>query len=141
MSDAQATTGRRPAQRGWRAIASNIAGTPNMKVTRWRSISSSVPPGSNAATRTQLPPLSSIGRVSMFSAAMWNSGAATRVTSSPIRSGSISTLTAFQVRLAWVSIAPFGRPVVPEVYMIMQVSSSPTGSSIGSAEAAASRFS
>ncbi len=35
-------------------------------------------------------------------------------------------LIAFHRKLSWVSIAPFGRPVVPEVYMITQRSSSET---------------
>ena len=35
-------------------------------------------------------------------------------------------------------MAPLGWPVVPDVYMIMQTSSSDTGTSIGSAGAAAS---
>ena len=34
----------------------------------------------------------------------------------------------FHHRLAWVSIAPFGRPVVPEVYMMSATSSGWTGS-------------
>ncbi len=67
---------------------------------------------------------------------MWNNGAETRARSSAIRSVSTRTLIAFQARLPWVSMAPLGRPVVPEVYMMMQVSSAVTGSSIGSSEAA-----
>ena len=35
-------------------------------------------------------------------------------------------LTLFHQKLPCVSIAPFGRPVVPEVYMIIATSSSPT---------------
>ena len=77
----------------------------------------------------------------MFSPAVWNNGAETRARSSAITSWSTRTLTAFHVRLPWVSIAPLGRPVVPEVYMMMQVSSAATGSSIGSSEAAASNWS
>ncbi|CAM5700248.1 hypothetical protein SHIRM173S_07926 [Streptomyces hirsutus] len=48
------------------------------------------------------------------------------MTSSPARSVSTRTLTLFQVMLAWVRTAPLGRPVVPEVYMIMQGSSGVT---------------
>src|SRR5690606_41575404 len=44
---------------------------------------------------------------------------------------STRTLTAFQVRLPWVSKAPLARPVVPDVYMRTNGSSSATGSSIG----------
>jgi hypothetical protein len=41
----------------------------------------------------------------------------------------MSRLTLFQVMLAWVSMAPLARPVVPEVYRIMPVSPGSTGSS------------
>ena len=47
-------------------------------------------------------------------------------------------LIAFQVMLPWVSTAPLGRPVVPDVYMIRHGSSRPTGSSRGYGSAAAS---
>lgn len=67
----------------------------------------------------------------MLSPAVWNSGATTRVTSSPDRSVSTRTLTLFQVMLAWERTAPLGRPVVPEVYMIMHGSSGATASSSG----------
>ena len=60
---------------------------------------------------------------------MWNSGARASVRSSPVKSRPMNWLTAFQVMLPWVSVAPLGRPVVPEVYMTRQGSSSATGSS------------
>ena len=42
----------------------------------------------------------------------------------------------FHTTLPWVSITPFGRPLVPEVYWIMNRSSSPTGSSISARSSA-----
>src|SRR5690606_17914521 len=71
------------------------------------------------------------GRQVMLRAAVWNSGATHKVTSSDARSVSTRTLTAFQVRLPWVSKAPLARPVVPDVYMRTNGASSATGSSIG----------
>lgn len=109
-----------------------------MNVTRRSSMSRRVAAGSNAATRTHVPPLSSTGSVSMFSPAVWKSGADTSATSPATRSWSIRTLIAFQVMLPWVRVAPLGDPVVPDVYMIMQGSSSATGRSSGASSAAAS---
>ena len=65
----------------------------------------------------------------MFSAAVWNSGATTSATSSCLKSASTTTLSAFQVMLPWLSVAPLDPPVVPDVYMIRHGSSGPTGSS------------
>ncbi len=68
---------------------------------------------------------------------MWKSGAQTSVTSSSRVSNARAALTLFHRRLPWVSIAPFGRPVVPEVYMMIATSPSPTSSSRGSGAASA----
>ena len=48
---------------------------------------------------------------------MWNKGATVTVRS-PSRSPrpALNPLITFHNRLSWVNIAPFGRPVVPEVY-------------------------
>lgn len=74
----------------------------------------------------------------MFSAAVWNSGATTSAISSCRKSASTTTLSAFQVMLPWLSVAPLAPPVVPDVYMIRHGSSRLTGSSM-SVPAAASR--
>ncbi len=118
-----------------------MAGTPNIEVTRYRAISSSTRAGSKAGSISTVPPLSMVGRQSMFSAAVWNSGATARATSSARKSASTTTLTAFQVMLPWVSVAPLARPVVPEVYMIRLGSSRLTGMSAGSGGGPASRLS
>ncbi len=57
-----------------------------------------------------------------FSPPMWNSGAAVSVMSSGFEDSAKAALTLFHSRLPWVSMAPFGRPVVPEVYMMTAVS-------------------
>jgi hypothetical protein len=70
---------------------------------------------------------------------VWNSGRQPNSTSSGRKSKgeSIPTVT-FMVTLSWVSIAPFGRPVVPEVYRITARSSGAHGrwAAIGSARSA-----
>ena len=64
---------------------------------------------------------------------MWNIGAAVTVTSVGRRPrGSSRALRALAMALAWVSIAPFGRPVVPDVYMIPWTSRGSTSMSSGS---------
>ena len=80
-----------------------------------------------------MPPLQNVGSTVWLSAATWNIGALTSVTSVLDRSTSSSRFTVFQAMLAWLSMTPLGRPVVPEVYMIMQVSPWWTGSSMASA--------
>ncbi len=44
-------------------------------------------------------------------------------------------LVLFHQMLAWVSMAPLGRPVVPDVYMISATDSGSTGASGGTLEA------
>ena len=75
----------------------------------------------------------------MFSAAVWNSGSTTSATSSCRKSSSTTTLSAFQVMLPWLSVAPLDPPVVPDVYMIRHGSSRPTASSMSVPGPAASR--
>ncbi len=51
----------------------------------------------------------------------WNKGKLARLTiSGPTEKNSVR-LTAFQKTMPWVMIAPLGRPVVPEVYMIVRM--------------------
>src|ERR1035441_4809118 len=113
-----------------------MAGTPNMEVTRCRAIRSRARAGSNADSIRTVPPFRMAGRQSMFSAAVWNSGATTRAISSWPKSASTRTLMAFPVMFPCVSVAPLARPVVPDVYMIRQGSPRLTGSSAGPGGAA-----
>ena len=51
--------------------------------------------------------------------AMWNSGTPMNPTSLLMSAPLVNrTVIAWPARLVWVSTAPLGRPVVPEVYMI-----------------------
>ncbi len=74
--------------------------------------------------------------------AMWNSGAATIVISSSRNSCHPRTMVIDCIsRFRWLSIAPLGRPVVPEVYMISAIAVSSTttgGTAVGSAAASTS---
>ena len=58
---------------------------------------------------------------------MWNSGATTSEISWEVPSSASVALMLFQMMLPWVSIAPLGRPVVPDVYMISATSLIATG--------------
>jgi hypothetical protein len=99
----------------------------------------STSPGSKAGTSRAVPPFSRVGRAATVSPTTWNSGTTTSVTSAEVISTSTIVLTQFQIMLPWERTTPLGPPVVPEVYMIMQMSSVPTGSSIGSSGCAANR--
>ncbi len=72
---------------------------------------------------------------------MWNSGANTSVTSDSSMSSVHDALALFHQKLPWVSIAPFGRPVVPDVYMITAVASASTASVSVTGSAASRRAS
>ena len=104
-----------PGHAGDCAIALNIAGTPNITVTPWRSMWASTSWASNCGSSLTVPPFMIVGSVIMLRAATWNSGAQTKATSSAASSVSINTLMQFHVTLAWLSVAPLGRPVVPDV--------------------------
>jgi hypothetical protein len=122
-------------------MASSIVGTAKNEFTRCSSMTRSVSAGSNRRTITAQPPRSSAGFTVPLSPPMWNSGASASVRSTGVKSRPSAWLTAFHVMLPWVSTAPLGRPVVPEVYMIRQGSSRVTGSSRGSGSASPSRSS
>jgi hypothetical protein len=53
---------------------------------------------------------------------MWNIGSAVTVTSDERSPNAEVTATAFARRFSCVIMAPFGRPVVPDVYMITATS-------------------
>ena len=72
---------------------------------------------------------------------MWKSGSTPyQTSSSPNRCWAASEFTEFMKRLKWLSRAPFGRPVVPEVYMMQAKSCSVTSTpgAVSSAAATAS---
>jgi hypothetical protein len=104
-----------------------MAGTPNIDVTRYFSMFSSTIPGSNICSMTTVAPFRNASSGVTLRPPMWNSGATTSVISSELASSARNALMLFQMMLPWVSIAPFGRPVVPDVYMISATSVMATG--------------
>ena len=58
----------------------------------------------------------------------WKSGIATMYLSPGSNSQPSWALTVWATMLAWVSITPLGRPVVPEEYITRQTSSGETSS-------------
>ena len=96
-------------------IICSIVGTAEKLVIRAADTRSRTSPGSNFGTASTLPPLNSVGSVTWLMPTQWNSGAMHSARSVLSTSTCARKLTVFQVRLPWVSIAPLGRPVVPEV--------------------------
>src|SRR5438309_1923064 len=111
------------------AMNMNIAGTPNMVVIRCFSMSSSTRPGSNICSTMTVAPFHSEGIGVTLSPPMWKSGATASVRSSDNPSKASDALMLFHRMFPCDSIAPFGWPVVPDVYMIQATESSGTGKS------------
>ena len=63
---------------------------------------------------------------------MWNSGSTVSSTDDGEMYAGPPRLTQFQNVMPWVMMAPFGWPVVPEVYMMVEMSSSVTSSALSS---------
>ena len=110
---------------GWCSSAAYMVGTPSNTVTRQRWMISSAWPGSNRASRASAAPEFTAVFSPQVSPNTWNSGRHPMTTSDGLRLNSVSALSwALVRRLAWLSSAPLGCPVVPEVYRISAVSSS-----------------
>ena len=73
----------------------------------------------------------------LLSPAIWKSGMKVSVVEREVRFA-MPRLTAFQKCMPWVMMAPLGRPVVPEVYMMVTMSSWVAGTKPSSGAAAAS---
>ena len=110
---------------GTSRIARTIAGAVHMQVTRDRSISSTTSSASNTRWTTVVAPAAIIVVVMRSSAPTWYSGPQASPTSASVTPSSVMWAKFFQARLAWVIITPFGRPVVPEVYIRRWRSSAP----------------
>lgn len=76
-----------------------------------------------AGITTLHPPKWTAGFANRLSPAMWKSGRKTRLTIPGRSPKNSSWFMTFQKTIPWVSIAPFGCPLVPEVYMISNTSS------------------
>ena len=96
-------------------IAENIVGTPSKTVTLSRSMICSAFSGSKRGISVSVPPLAMQQLSAQVCPKEWNSGSAPRTTSlSPSSKSPRATRTLLE-RFEWVSSAPFGFPVVPEV--------------------------
>jgi len=103
--------------------AAYIVGTPWKTVTWSRWITSNAVAGSNRGTRVRQAPLPTAAFSPQVWPKEWNSGRQPMTTSSGPRSNRVVADTAaLRRRLAWVSSAPLGLPVVPEVYSSTAVS-------------------
>ena len=86
-----------------------------MVVTRSSAISRSARPGSNAGSSTTVAPFHHASSGWTFQPPTWNCGSTWSTTSSS-RSPAVRSNDRFvQKQFAWVSNAPFGLPVVPDV--------------------------
>lgn len=93
-----------------------IVGTPRKTVTRSRCRIRSAAAGSNRGSRVRVAPATTAALRAQVCPKAWNSGRPpNRTSSGPIRISVSTVVTALVDRLRWVSSAPFGVPVVPEV--------------------------
>ncbi len=107
--------------------ACHCAGTRKIPVTFSAASTSSRCPGSNPPSGWMTVGVpTSIGVSMLPIPAIWNSGTPTKLTSRESTPLVYRAINVSAARLAWVSTAPLGRPVVPEVYMISAGDSSET---------------
>ena len=97
-------------------MPSSRSGFAKTTVTRACSIVASTVGPSVAGGTTTAPPANNVGSTVTPSPPIRVNGAAARVTSADANAPAPSIWITFQSTLAWESITPFGRPVVPEVY-------------------------
>ncbi len=96
--------------------AAYMVGTPSNTVARSRAMASSTVCGSKRGTRVSEAPLRTATFMVQVCPKMWNSGRQPTITSSDVSRWTSVTLTSVLWRSpAWVSAAPLGRPVVPDV--------------------------
>ena len=70
---------------------------------------------SNAGRKSIAPPVSSATLVATKRPWVWKIGSACSSTSASVKRQYSASTSAFDSRFSWLSIAPFDRPVVPEV--------------------------
>src|SRR5215212_1414176 len=107
------------AKDGCSSMATSIVGTPIIAFPRYVSNSSSTSPGSKASSSTCVAALDTAPITQQTQPPVWNSGMVVMNTSPgsiPIRSAVSAPLLA---RPRWCNSAPFGKPVVPDVYWII----------------------
>ena len=102
-----------------------MVGTPSKIVTLSRWMISSARAGSNLGSSVSVPAAATVAFSPQVRPKTWNSGRQPMVTSPAWFFSSVrAVISALRTRPAWVSSAPLGRPVVPEVYRITASSSS-----------------
>ena len=112
-------------------MAAYMVGTPSKIATASRSMMSSALAGSNLGSSVSVPAEATVAFSPQVRPKTWNSGRQPITTSSALFFSSVRAVSsALRTRPAWVSSAPFGWPVVPEVYK-MTASSSPCRSVCG----------
>ncbi|OQB37368.1 MAG: hypothetical protein BWY06_02398 [Candidatus Latescibacteria bacterium ADurb.Bin168] len=94
-----------------------IEGTPMNTVARSSSITRATSSGVNRTSTVMVAPMEMLAFVPTVAANVWNIGNTTIVTSSGVTPICTVYAAAFEMRFACVIIAPFARPVVPEVYI------------------------
>jgi hypothetical protein len=119
----------------------NIVGTPWKSVTRSRSMIASARPASKREISVRHPPAVIVALSAQVWPKEWNRGSAPSVTSVSPSAWSEITARALRVRFSCVSSAPFGRPVVPDVYSSTAVSEGARSLSSRSGRAVRSSFS
>ena len=105
---------------GWSKIAISIVGTASVSVPRSASVSSRNKPASNPGITTCVPARARVPTVARPAPPIWNSGIAliqVSAVSSPNPARRVARSYAADIPPC-VSIAPFGTPVVPDVYWI-----------------------
>jgi hypothetical protein len=98
------------------SMPANIVGTPSKTVTLSRSITCRALAPSNRGMSVSIEPLRTAVLRPQVSPKTWNRGRQPMITSSAVFSMSVSAVVRqLPARLAWVSSAPLGCPVVPDV--------------------------
>ena len=104
-----------PSQLGARAMPSSRSGLAKSTETRARSIVERTASPSAAGGTTTVPPVNKVGRTVTPRPPIRVNGAAASVTSDGANAHAAIIWMTPHVMLAWVSITPFGAPVVPDV--------------------------
>ena len=95
-----------------------IVGTPKKRVALQRSIARATTTGLKRCMSSRVAPANRGTFITPASPPAWNSGSADTTVSSPSAIWNhVANWIVFATRLACVSMAPFGVPVVPPVYM------------------------
>ena len=98
------------------SIPAYIVGTPSKTVTLSRPTTSSALAASKRGMRVRQAPLATAALSPQVRPKQWNSGRQPMTTSSSDSSTRVSAVVrALVIMLSWVSSAPLGWPVVPEV--------------------------